>query len=176
MSIYAGIGSRRVTTEERALCKLVGAVLARRGWVLHTGACLGADQAYAEGALEFSGSVHLYLPWTSYEKEWVAQYGPRCAHICTAKQHPAFAEAVLSVARYHPHPDKLTNGGQLLHARNYLILEDCNLCVALPKGQGGTRQGMRIASHLRIPTVNLDGVLAKDVATVLNPFTRSLWR
>lgn len=68
MKFYAGIGSRKLSIAELNLCQDIGEYLANLGWVLQTGACIGADQAFAEGALHVGGKVLLCLPWDSYEK------------------------------------------------------------------------------------------------------------
>lgn len=153
--IYAGIGSRRLDDHQLALCRKIGRYMARHHWTLQTGACTGADQAFAEGAVSVGGKVRLYLPWGTYEKSWVDKIEDS-VDVVVLDRHPRYRVAVASVLRHHPNPTALSRGGLALHARNYLIVAKCRLVVAFPLGQGGTTQGIRIAETQKIPVVNLD--------------------
>lgn len=162
MRVYAGIGSRRLNVDQRSLCRKVGRYLACKGWVLQTGACTGADQAFAEGAAAGGGEIRLYLPWASYEAVWVTQFSP-VATVCVLDQHPDYSAALASVQQHHPNPGALTRGGVALHARNFLILKDCQLVVAFPLGGGGTTQGLRLAKCNGIPVLNMDNMFEESV-------------
>lgn len=156
--VYAGIGSRKLTPDEWDICFRTGKWLAKQDWTLRTGACQGADQAFAEGALSVEGDVILCLPWPSYEFKWVEPARGRGA---TSKllqywHYDAFA----SVTEYHPKPDVLSDAMKKLHARNYLIISPVRFVLAWPKvthGRlGGTGQGIRIADGLGIKTIRMD--------------------
>lgn len=151
MIAYAGIGSRNLTPDELQVCFNIGAELAKKGHILKTGAAKGADQAFAEGAISEEGRVHLYLPWYNYEKDWW-QNKPVTKIILGNEDHTAWE----SVRKLHPAPDKLSQAATKLHARNYLIIENCELVIAFP-GQklGGTGQGLRVADYLGIKILNL---------------------
>jgi hypothetical protein len=59
--------------------------------------------------------------------------------------------ATRSVKKYHPIADQLSQGAFRLHARNYLIVHDCDLVMAYPGPTGGgTMQGIKIATDLGI--------------------------
>ena len=157
--IYAGIGSRRLTADQLKICRWIGYRLAKRGWMLSTGAAKGADQAFAEGALRAGGKVILHLPWWSYEKEWVdamcARYGDQI--IIDVLDPKKDKEALHSVEIYHPAWYRLSQGALKLHARNYKIVKDVEIILAWPvNNSGGTMQGIRIAEDLGIRVLRLD--------------------
>ena len=156
--IYGGIGSRKLSNNERRLCFDTAHWLARQGWELYTGAAIGADQAFAEGALAGGGNVTLVLPWPSYEFKWVEPLGHK-----PQKRILRYDDwdARNSVDQYHPNPENLKDGTRKLHARNYLIVQPTQFVLAFPKpgyngGLGGTGQGIRIAAGLGTTTLRLD--------------------
>ena len=152
--IYAGIGSRSLSQDDLHLCFLLGAYLGKLGWTLHTGAAQGADQAFANGALSVGGKVNLFLPWYSYEEEWVREAAIKGAYVITNLHDTALQ----SVDKHHPNPKNLSQGVKKLHARNYMIVEDTKFVLAIPSnkiGKGGTGQGMRVASSLGKEVIDL---------------------
>lgn len=168
---YAGIGTRKLAPPQRALCVKIGKYLAGNGWVLHTGAAPGADQAFARGALEGGGQLVLHLPWPSYEEDWFSkipsQYSRNIqVEVLDADKRSGGAydrEAHDSVYDFHPAAERLRQGGLKLHARNYRILKPKGLptpvgfCVAIPSpGGGGTAQGIRLSEFMKVPVVRLD--------------------
>jgi len=165
MKVYAGIGSRRLSREEWELCFKIGRWLASQGWALRTGACQGADQAFAEGALSVGGKVILCLPWPSYEFKWVEVARGRGADSQLLQYW--HTDAYKSVEVYHPAHNKLSDAAKKLHARNHLIVAETRFVIAWPKtdkwGQlGGTGQGLRIAAGLGIETIRLDEPLDRQ--------------
>jgi predicted Rossmann-fold nucleotide-binding protein len=154
---YAGIGSRKLSQEELARCFQVGVRGAEKHHTLVTGAALGADQAFANGALSAGGTVILELPWWSYEEKWVNWAVERGAikHILQDTDTEAW-KSVLS----HPAYNRLSRGALALHARNYNIIYNTELVVAFPKpdkyGLGGTGQGIRLAENLGIKIHRMD--------------------
>lgn len=156
MKIYAGIGSRRLSNREKKLCFDIGVYLAEKGWALQTGAAVGADQAFAEGALTGGGSVLLCLPWLEYELDWVNKAIARGAKTVTLNN--THKEALDSV-KTHPAYDKLSQGAKRLHARNYLIVQNTKMVLAYPRwtgiGWGGTGQGMRLGVDMGAKVLNL---------------------
>jgi predicted Rossmann-fold nucleotide-binding protein len=161
---YAAIGTRAVPDGWQNLCRKIGVYLAKRDWVLHTGAAQGADQLYAEGALRAGGSIVLHLPWETFERDWwetMQEEHPRRVEIDVLDTNDTIARQ--SVVLHHPNPEKLTNGGRLLHARNYRIVKDTSFVIAFPKnGQGGTMQGIRVAEAAKLPVIRLDQVPPKE--------------
>lgn len=161
---YAGIGSRQLTQDEWNFCYHAGLWLAEQGWTLRTGACKGADQAFAEGAIAGGGPVVLCLPWPSYEFKWVE---PMLGRGATRKvlMFPEYDDAhkayYASVDEFHPAPHRLSDTVRKLHARNAMILDEGSFVLAWPKvgargGLGGTGQGIRIAQAAQVPVIRLD--------------------
>ena len=159
MKIYAGIGSRRAPKNILNVMRKVAFYLAREGWTLVTGATRGADQAFAEGALQGGGRVVLWLPWRSYEQEWVGKMKRKYGDLVTVNVLRNDDRAAFeSVFKYHPNPDALTRGVQKLHARNYRVVKGVRFIVCwTPNGEitGGTGQALRIAMAMGIPIRNL---------------------
>ncbi len=167
MNVYAGIGSRKLSTEEWNLCYYFGAFMAGRGWLLRTGAAEGADQAFAQGALSVGGAVILCLPWATYNNPWVAWAVSQGATVRVLQAEDE--RAYHSVDRFHPASHKLRQGGRALHARNWLIVAGVSFVLAWPKpdqygSQGGTGQGLRICSDKGVKVFNLND--ATVLATV----------
>ncbi len=150
--IYAGIGSRKTPPNIIDLMQIIGITFAYKGYTLHTGAAIGADQAFTEGAITGLGDVTLFLPWKSYEKEWINSLGKVKIKVLNDKEDK---EAIQSVYEFHPNPRVLTRPVVFLHARNYLIVKDADLVICYSPGHGGTEQGLRIARSMNKPIYNL---------------------
>ena len=156
MSSYAGIGSRKLSRPQWDFCYACGKWLAEQGWTLRTGACSGADQAFAEGALDAGGKIILCLPWPSYEFKWVnlARARGATSELLQYWHKDHFA----SVDIHHPAPERLSDAARSLHARNSLILDPCvRFVLAFPGPRlGGTGQGIRIANSRGTEVIRLD--------------------
>lgn len=168
---YAAIGTRKLSLAQKTLCKKIGAYLAAKGCILHTGAAQGADQTYAEGAFSKRGVVHLHLPWRAYEEGWItgmsSLYGDAVqVDVLEEDDDAAFG----SVTALHPAPERLSRGGMALHARNHRIIspkiigtDEIDFVIALPSiSGGGTMQGIRLARQAGISVVRLDKLTSKD--------------
>lgn len=137
-------------------------MLAERRVLIVSGAAGGADQAAASAALAAGGSVHLVLPWLTYEQTWVrsvrSQYYERVSvEVYDPRLDRAWTE---SLRTYDPAPERLTCGMFALHARNFGIVANAAAVMAAAKDSaqgGGTGQGIRIARGLGIPVIDLWG-------------------
>ena len=138
------------------------------GYVVTTGAALGADQVAAKRAVDLGGRVELYLPWPSYEKGFVGGL-PR-EQVTVSRYNPKWES---SVDKYHPAPERLSQGARKLHARNYGIVEQAAFVVGIPEtpGSGGTGQGLRIGKGLFKPCFDLT---VKDDRYALERFRRGV--
>jgi len=155
MPAYAGIGARKTPEDVLEMMRLIAIRLASIGYTLNTGAAKGADQAFANGALGGFGTVQLFLPWTTYEQEWISSLsGDVQLHVL----QPADTEAYQSVYDYHPYAQNLSGGIIKLHARNFCIMRGVDKVFCwTPNGAitGGTGQAIRIALDRGIPVYNL---------------------
>jgi hypothetical protein len=153
--IYAGIGSRQTPANIINIIKLIAELLAYDGHTCSTGACKGADQAFAEGALKGNGNLLLHLPWGNYERNWINSITGNIAINVLRNNNP---DAYRSVNKYHPNASKLSSGAIKLHARNYLIMENADFVICwTPNGitSGGTGQALRMAADKGIKVFNL---------------------
>jgi len=147
MISYAGIGSRETPQEILKLMNQIGFLLAQNNVTCRTGAALGADQAFANGANMGGGKIHLSIPWGSYEQKWINTLIPSLLEIQVLDPN-ADTDAMLSVKHHHPYHDKLKQGAIKLHARNWLILYEADYVICYTSdgnAKGGTGQGIRIA-------------------------------
>jgi hypothetical protein len=132
----------------------------QHGYAIVTGACKGADQLAADTVLLAGGKVLLVLPYADYEWHWVqlvqAGFPDQVkVEVYDPAIHQTWTE---SVQRYHPAPDRLKEDGVQMHARNYGIVGRAISVVALPnyqKNGGGTAQGLRMATALKIKLFDL---------------------
>jgi predicted Rossmann-fold nucleotide-binding protein len=167
MNIYAGIGSRKTPGYILSIMMTIGEYFAEKGWALSTGACVGADQAFAKGALKHGGTVNLFLPWHSYEKKWIN--GLRGNVNITVFDPTKHEAAVESVYKFHPAAQNLKRSVLALHARNYLILDDIKFAVCYTPGGkvvGGTGQAIRIINDRKRNLFNLGN--GKDLQEILD--------
>lgn len=149
--IYTGIGSRQTPPDVLAEMRVIGRMLAIKGWLLRSGGAQGADSAFEYGCDEGFGSKEIYTPWWGFN-------GNR-SRSCRPSER-AFEEA----AQYHPKWQFLKYAVKLLHARNVhqVLGADCEspgqlLICWTPNGKavGGTATALRIAQEFEIPIVNL---------------------
>jgi predicted Rossmann-fold nucleotide-binding protein len=159
INLVACIGSRDLNKHELEICKAYGQALAENGKMVITGNARGADQAYAEGANSVDpGKVILVLPWYSYERHAIVE-GNKV--IVFDPKKPECIGWRLEAEKLHPAWHKLSQGGQLLMARNIRIVMYADYLIAFPKknkyGQlGGTGQGIRYAEKLGMRIERLD--------------------
>jgi hypothetical protein len=166
MISYAGIGSRETPPEILKLMNQVGFLLARNNVACRTGAALGADQAFANGANMGRGMTHLSLPWDKYERDWINTLHPSLITVQVLDPLTDI-DAIRSVADHHPYYAKLKQGSIKLHARNWLILYEADYVICYTSDgtdKGGTGQGIRIAE-----------AMGKDVHNLGNPHTLDLF-
>lgn len=161
LHLIAGIGSRETPPDILVLMTALAADLARQGGYVRSGHADGADQAFERGA---GDHCLVYLPWPSFN-------GPLLngAHaLLFDAAHPDAQErAWASLQQFHPAPQHLTHGVQLLLARDYFQVMGAGeeerpvealVCWATVDRQGqekgGTGQACRIARHHNIPIYN----------------------
>lgn len=155
MKTYAGIGNKKTPENIINIIKIVAILLSHDKYVCATGACTGADQAFAEGTIMANGFVHLHVPWESYEIGWRSKLK---GHIRTFVLKDDDVEAYNTVAIFHPAYHKLSPSVKALHARSYNIVKNASFMVCWTEdGQvtGGTGQAIKIATYFHLPIYNL---------------------
>ena len=151
---YAGIGSRTISHDERALIIKISNFLSEKGYVCYSGNAVGSDDAFQEGSNKRCVS---FLPWNCFN-----------AHLKSSDIHCPFinTEGFRSVNKFHPNWMALTEKARKLMARNYHQVRgifgyppvEFVVCCATQKGNetlGGTGQAVRIANHFNIPVINI---------------------
>lgn len=165
---YAGIGTRHLRKGEKTRIEKWAAWLKQKGYVCISGNADGADIAFQQGS---RGSCYIMLPFPNFNKAMYNYEIPgSCIQACNVGET---SEGLHSVDKYHPAPDRLTQGARALMARNYhqvcglwteggavlVPAADFVMCCAdeSSDGQvlGGTGQAARIAHHMGIPVFNM---------------------
>lgn len=145
---YAGIGSRETP---KAICEQMTRIaryLYQKGYMLFTGGAEGADDAFIHGTIKST----LFTPNRVFR-----------GYIGSTPTPDAFALAKL----YHPAWHKCSDFAKKAHARNsHIILghdlwNPVDFVVAYApmkdgEPQGGTAQGIRVATAYKIPIFNFN--------------------
>jgi len=152
---YTGIGSRETPANVLEQMEEIAYLLAKRGYVLHSGGAGGADTAFEKGCDQANGQKDIYIPWKNFNNRgWGADAGII----------PDLEAAKEIVMRTHPAPHRLTQGSMKLHCRNpYQILgkglaTPSKFVIAYTeegKLKGGTATAIRLAQEHGIPVFNL---------------------
>lgn len=164
--LYAGIGSRKTPDDVLSFMARVAIRLAKRGYVLRSGAAEGADSAFELGCSEVGGQSEIWLPWPGFRQHSDTGFFPSARHFD-------------AVSKIHPAWGRLSRGPRALHARNVgqVLGQDLASPVSFvlcwtPDGcedsrsrtadTGGTGTAIVLASSLGIPVFNLRNESAKD--------------
>lgn len=166
MRYYTGIGSRRTPPAVLATMQRAAARLAELGWVLRSGGCEGADEAFERG--HHPAAKQIFLPWPGFNRQLRRDLGD-------VNTIPRPAQRAYEVAEaYHPAWGRLSNGGKALQARNVHQVLGEDLALPSPSelvlcwtpdgaeeaeqtspATGGTGQAIRLATAFGVPVFNL---------------------
>lgn len=161
MPSYSGIGSRRAPAHILDLMSRVATRLARRGYVLRSGAADGCDSAFEAGAVEVGGGSEIFLPWRGFNGSASSLFNLQMDE-----------QAALIASQVHPTWENLKPPVRKLHARNVYQVLGRDLCSPVdfvlcwtPDGAeigtdtsvstGGTGTAIRIADLFKVPVINL---------------------
>lgn len=158
---YAGVGSRETPPAMLEKLKQLAIALAKRGYVLRSGAADGADAAFEAGAVQSGvlNATEIWLPWPGFNKHADTEFLPTPAHYEKA-------------ATVHPAWERLKQGAKSLHARNtgqvsgrdlethvdFVLCwtrDGCESEAERTAGTGGTATAICLADRLGIPVFNL---------------------
>jgi hypothetical protein len=146
---YTGIGSRQTPKKVLLEMEEIAKFLANKGLTLRSGGADGADKAFETGCDKANGKKEIYLPWKGFNNNKSELY------IQTRK-------AYQSIEKFHPAPERLSQGARKIMARNYLQIMGIDetetsfvICWTEQGEKGGTGQAMRIAKSKNIPIINL---------------------
>jgi len=155
MITYAGIGSRKITFQEKRNIITLAKHLSKLNFVLYSGHADGADQAFEKGADRDKAVI--WLPWDGFNGHVFAKH-------YTVGDDP---KGIKSINKFHPAPHRLHKRSKQLMARNHFQIHgnppewpqvSFVICCADhdSKGvRGGTGQAVRMAKSLNIPVFNM---------------------
>ncbi len=155
---YAGVGYRKTPATVLMVMKKIGYRLARKGYVLSSGAAEGPDSTFEAGCDYAKGEKEIWLPWKGFNKH-TSQLLPKKKHFKLAEE-------------YHPGWKNMTPGTKALMARNVgeILGENADdpvdfvVCYTedgvehhsqVTSKSGGTGFAISIASRYGIPVFNL---------------------
>mgnify|MGYP001223908910 FL=1 len=153
--IYAGIGARSTPPEVLEIIRALASRMEGEDWKLRSGGAAGADSAFEAGVLNPANKA-IYLPGQRFNQRSAEMTG---IHDSTRQQ--GWQQALETVAKYHPAPERLSPFARNLMARNAMQMlgprldAPADLVVAYTPGgavTGGTGQALRMAG--RRPTPN----------------------
>lgn len=156
----AAIGSRKITPEQYDLFYKIGRYLSSQGYFISSGNANGTDQSFADGVNSSNPkNLLLYLPWATYNQDSI-----HCENKILKEPKIQWFDLT---APFHPGWKNLSQGVKRLMARNYGIIYKADKVIALlnhnKSGGGGTGQGVRIANHLKIPVLDLNGKSYEEI-------------
>lgn len=160
---YTGIGSRETPADILALMTRTARCLAELGYLLRSGAAIGADTAFEAGA----DAREIFLPWEGFQQRSAKEPG-----VFVTADLPCAAAAEALAAEHHPAWPRLSQGARRLHTRNATQVlgpaldapSSFVLCWArehrMEGGRvvdvsGGTGLAVRLAHQRRIPIFHL---------------------
>lgn len=157
--LYAGVGSRETPPAVQDFMRDIAARLARRAYLLRSGAADGADTAFEDGCKAVGGRMEIWLPWKGFNEHADTGFYPTEAHAAVA-------------ATVHPAWDRLTRGPRALHSRNvgqvlgrgldqpvsFVLCWTRDGCIndaTRTEDTGGTATAIVLAARRGIPVFNL---------------------
>jgi hypothetical protein len=165
MVYYAGIGSRETPESILNAFTKIGEELGNLGITLRSGRAPGADSAFERGARKAHQNSEIFVPWRGFPKGSDLASFP--AIVFDRLENAQKLKAIESVRRYHPAPDRLSDGAFKLMARNYCQMfgpsvdspaSSFVVCWTRDGGAtGGTGQAIRMAEEGDIPVLNAHG-------------------
>lgn len=159
MLYYTGIGSRSTPQNIQNLFQYIAVTLAYDGYVLRSGAAIGADTAFEYGCKMAYGPAEIYLPWRMFNN--------------SPSRLWKIPDAAFEMAgTIHPNWNVLSHTDRKLHARNVMQVlgEDLQtpstfvVCwTKHGKKIGGTRTAVVLAERHEIPVYNFGSCNIPDL-------------
>lgn len=152
MNYYTGVGSRKTPAEVCTIMTQIAAKLAKRGYILRSGAADGADAAFEAGANQrlTEHPPEIYLPWLGFNGSKSQLLPSREAFLMAEQFHPAWGRCSPAARCMHARNCHQVLGKDLKTPSEFLICWTQDAAAG-----GGTGQAIRIAKHYRIPVYDL---------------------
>jgi len=142
---YAGVGSRKTPLNIQERMRNYAKKMAEEGWVLRSGGAIGADTAFATGAVRAGGLAEIFTPDEATEE----------AIELASKFHPAWHKCSPWVRKAHGRNAMVVLGYSLKAYCKHVVLwaptERMMLSGEVINVMGGTGMAFRIAKAYDIP-------------------------
>lgn len=157
---YTGIGSRNTPPDVLSNMKLLAVRLADKGYVLRSGAALGADSAFETGCDEATGMKDIFLPWRGFNDNPSQLYDqhPDCFKIA-GELHYAWKHLKPSVHKLTARNVHQVLGQDLHTPSDFVVCWTPDGCTSIEQytgKTGGTGLAIALASVNNIPVFNLN--------------------
>lgn len=162
---YAGLGSRTTPPETLNLIQRLARRCAELGYVLRSGADIGAEQAFERGCTDAGGTSEIWLPRLAFQQH-ESQLVPCSEAFSLAQEHHPFWDK-LSASQRAAHARKCHEilGADLKSPVNFMVCwtkDGCESREACGSETGDTATAIRIASSFGIPIFNLANLDAME--------------
>ena len=147
---YTGIGSREVPHAIELKMREIGKFLAKKEYILRSGAAEGSDSAFERGCDEAKGEKEIWLPWLGFNDHKSTLLWDKVAWNIASTVHPIW--------------DDLDVNAKCLHARNIHQCSgiDCKtfskFLICYTEGgkvKGGSATAINYSKENKIPVFNL---------------------
>ena len=164
---YTGVGSRDLPDNIKHLMVRLAIELSERGYTCTSATQGGADLAFQEGCSIAKGEAEVYIPWSGFNKEqskpfngeFIKFFTPNESSFIKARDYLVDKDIITWF-------DKMKQGAQKLHCRNYYqvkgkgdVLSDVCFyyCNETKSGEptGGTRTAVKICDEEGVKSFNL---------------------
>lgn len=165
---YTGIGTREENLPKgvQSLMVAMGKGLAKRGYILRSGAASGADTAFEVGCESGGGEAEIFLPWRGFRNRRNQSKDAKIRFYVPNDGRMEHAGNYWVESGIIPHYFKMSPSSRWFHGRNYYQVtgkdgthSDFVLYYAPhdlnDEPMGGTRSAVMRARDLGIPTYNL---------------------
>lgn len=153
---YAGVGSRTTPSDVLERMTVAARRLARLGYTLRSGAAVGADSAFEQGA---GVNKEVFLPWRGFNGSASSFVAPtREAGEVAAALHPSWGRLSPAVKKLMSRNSHQILGADLRSPVDFMVCwtPDGAECEAERSADtGGTGQAIALASRWSIPVFNL---------------------
>lgn len=168
MRSYSGIGSRQAPTQILDLMTRIASRLAKRGYVLRSGAADGSDIAFEAGARGVGGDSEIFLPWRGFNGSASPLFNlplDEQAALIASHVHPAWADLKPPVRKLHARNVYQVLGRDLRSPVDFVVCwtpDGAESWTDTSISTGGTGTAIKIADLFKIPVINLHNEGALD--------------
>lgn len=157
---YTGVGSRKAPFSILQKARVIGAVMARRGFKLRSGAADGMDEHFEVGCVEAGGEAEIFLPWSGFKghRTGIVKRDMSREMVIANDLHWSKDDLGGAALKLHARNVNQVLGEDLLAPSEIVICYTPDGCVhhsTRTKETGGTGTAISVASVNDIPVINL---------------------